>query len=459
MGKITPMVALTIAWTLLYQFHTGYQTTSLNGVQSSLVCNGVPTPPVGGGPGPVHPHHGGGLDWMMVRLGMGDLDGCIAMTSSKFGLIVAVFTLGSLFGALSASPITSVLGRVGVLRLGATLSCLASLLFAVTNSTTVMIICRCIIGFGCGMSGVQVPLFLTELCPSLAQALGIANQLCFVSGLITAQALGLPFNDMMEWRWVMIVASGLAGSMAVFSLFASSPEELDDAAGEGEQTALLGNKEKKRDMSMKQLLKCKDTTISTGLRVIIVTQIVTQLSGISPVVYFSTSILRTVFHSQAGVISVLVLLIKLPASLLTIPLLPRWGSQATLTRCYMMMFVCLLVLALSLNASYPFVSFGAIICYFLMYGLGPGPVTWVVLSEVLPSEARTAASSLGQACAAVTGFMMSSTFLPLQQLFALLTPGKADGNVFFVFAVICLGIYFVVGKTFRTYRAAVDGVM
>ena len=55
--------------------------------------------------------------------------------------------------------------------------------------------------------------------------------------------------------------------------------------------------------------------------------------------------------------------------------------------------------------------------------------------------------------------LQSSTFLPLQQLFALLTPGKADGNVFFVFAVICLGIYFVVGKTFRTYRAAVDGVM
>lgn len=112
------------------------------------------------------------------------------------------------------------------------------------------------------MSGVQVPLFLTELCPSLAQALGIANQLCFVSGLITAQALGLPFNDMMEWRWVMIVAAGLSGFMAVFSLFASSPEELNEDAGE--QTALLGSKEKKRDMSMKELLKCKDTTISTG---------------------------------------------------------------------------------------------------------------------------------------------------------------------------------------------------
>lgn len=72
------------------------------------------------------------------------------------------------------------------------------------------------------------------------------------------------------------------------------------------------------------------------------------------------------------------------------------------------MFGCLLLLAVSLNASWPFVSFAAVIGYFLMYGLGPGPVTWVVLSEVLPSEARTAGSSLGQACAAVTGFVTVS---------------------------------------------------
>lgn len=79
-GQITPMVALTVFWTLLYQLHTGYQTTSLNGVQSSMVCNGVPIPPVGSGPGPLHPGHGGGLDRMMVYIGMGDLDGCIDMT-------------------------------------------------------------------------------------------------------------------------------------------------------------------------------------------------------------------------------------------------------------------------------------------------------------------------------------------------------------------------------------------
>jgi hypothetical protein len=80
MAKITIGTCLTIAWTLLYQFHTGYQTTSLNGVQAALVCDGVHPPPVGGGPGPVHPHHREGLDWASLKLGLGDLDGCIDMS-------------------------------------------------------------------------------------------------------------------------------------------------------------------------------------------------------------------------------------------------------------------------------------------------------------------------------------------------------------------------------------------
>jgi MFS family permease len=118
-----------------------------------------------------------------------------------------------------------------------------------------------LIGFGCGLSGVQVPLLLTELCPAYAQALGIANQVCFVSGLIAAQALGLPFNTMMNWRWVLIIAAGLSGSMAAFSLFASAPQE-EDNAEPGEETSLLG--EKKKDLSMYQLMRSKDTAISTG---------------------------------------------------------------------------------------------------------------------------------------------------------------------------------------------------
>jgi predicted MFS family arabinose efflux permease len=79
--------------------------------------------------------------------------------------------------------------------------------------------------------------------------------------LIAAQALGLPFNDMMNWRWVLVIAAGLSGSMAAFSLFATAPSE-DENNEPGEETSLLG--EKKKDLSMWQLMKSKDTSISTG---------------------------------------------------------------------------------------------------------------------------------------------------------------------------------------------------
>jgi len=51
--------------------------------------------------------------------------------------------------------------------------------------------------------------------------------------------------------------------MSVFSLFATAPEEEDKNNDEpGEETSLLG--EKKKDLSMYQLMKSKDIAISTG---------------------------------------------------------------------------------------------------------------------------------------------------------------------------------------------------
>lgn len=126
-------------------------------------------------------------------------------------------------------------------------------------------------------------MLLTELCPSYAQALGIANQVCFVSGLIAAQALGLPFNDMMQWRWVMVIAAALSGSMAVFSFFATAPSDENDKDQEpGEETSLLG--EKKKDLSMWQLIKSKDTAISTGCKFLSI-----PLSYLPPILIISTS--------------------------------------------------------------------------------------------------------------------------------------------------------------------------
>lgn len=70
----------------------------------------------------------------------------------------------------------------------------------------------------------------------------------------------------------MIIAAGLTTFMAAFSLFALSPDATSDSDELGENTALLKKGEKKKDMTMLQLLKSKDTTISTGRELVFLKQ-------------------------------------------------------------------------------------------------------------------------------------------------------------------------------------------
>lgn len=110
----------------------------------------------------------------------------------------------------------------------------------VSNSFWVMFAGRVLLGLGCGLATVTVPLYLAEIAPpSIKQSLGVLNQLFIVFGLFTAQSLSLPFAKPWEWRWVMAVAVGIAALQLVGSLFVSEPKEEESA--ESEETALLGD--------------------------------------------------------------------------------------------------------------------------------------------------------------------------------------------------------------------------
>ena len=153
---------------------------------------------------------------------------------------------------------------------------------------------------------------------------------------------------------------------------------------------------------------------------------------------------------------------KFPASLCTIPVLPRTGSRKLLTFCKLAETAALFGLAIGLNADRPVVSAVSIVAFIFFFGLGTGPVTWVVLSEVMPPEARTAATSIGISLSSITSFVVSSMFLPLQEMLMYDNPDKdgegkedkegGEGNVFFVFSAFCLVSYVTVKWCFKRYE-------
>ena len=100
------------------------------------------------------------------------------------------------------------------------------------------------------------------------------------------------------------------------------------------------------------------------------------------------------------------------------------------------MSISALLLALGLNTDSQPLSVFAILSFVAAFSVGLGPVTWVILPEVMPSHAVTAAGSVGLALNWSLNFAISALFVPVQQYLAG-GDGRGEGNVFYVFMVLC----------------------
>ncbi|CAJ0958916.1 unnamed protein product [Ranitomeya imitator] len=85
-----------------------------------------------------------------------------------------------------------------------------------------------------------------------------------------------------------------------------------------------------------------------------------------------------------------------------------------------------------------------IMLYILGYAFGWGPITWLLMSEILPLKARGMASGLCVMVSWITGFVLTEAFLPVVNAFNLETP-------FFFITIICvcciIFTYFYVPET------------
>lgn len=82
---------------------------------------------------------------MVERLRPVDRESGVAQINSqskKFGLVVAIFTLGGLAGALSSDRLTTARGRVGVLRISALSVLVGSIMTGLANTFLSLLVGR-----------------------------------------------------------------------------------------------------------------------------------------------------------------------------------------------------------------------------------------------------------------------------------------------------------------------------
>jgi len=186
------------------------------------------------------------------------------------------------------------------------------------------------------------------------------------------------------------------------------------------------------------------------LLVVLVTQLAQQMCGISPVMYFSTRILKPVFGGNSRLLALLVIVFKIPLTVAPAFIIERAGSRPILLFSALCMSVAALFLAIGINASIPALSGTAILTFVACFSVGLGPVTWIVMSEVMPREARTAAGAVGLAVNWSTAFVMGSVFLPLQEW---MSGGQVsgEGNIFYLFFALCATAFLAMRASYKVY--------
>lgn len=117
------------------------------------------------------------------------------------------------------------------------------------------------VGVGCGLATTTVPLVLADLGPPGAtKALGIANQLFIVLGILAAQALSFPFGRPGVWRYVPATAAAVAALQLLGSVLVRLPGDTSSGSA-GEEEPLLGAEP---PLTISELLSSQDPQVTRG---------------------------------------------------------------------------------------------------------------------------------------------------------------------------------------------------
>uniref|UniRef100_A0A8C6TR77 Solute carrier family 2, facilitated glucose transporter member 8 n=1 Tax=Neogobius melanostomus TaxID=47308 RepID=A0A8C6TR77_9GOBI len=401
-----------------------------------------------------------------------DADPRLKMDTPEAALFGSIYTLGAAAGGLGAMLFNDVLGRKMSIMLSAVPS---YMLMGGASNRSMLYVGRFLTGLAGGMTSASIPVYISEISHKRVRgALGSCPQITSVAGALTLYALGL----WVPWRWLAI-AGGVPALLMVTLLccMPSSPRRLLSLGREEKAEQALRwlrgpdydvNPELSAiqvilyQISLFSLISCiptlatpvyyKPILISVGMRFL------QQMTGITPILIY----LQTIFAKSKVSLydAALVGAVRLVSVLVAACLMDKAGRKALLYTSSMLMFLSSLTLtitshttpcpnppnstALFYNSQNALVSgtTGAspsdtslipvvsTMVFILGEAMGWGPITWLLMSEVLPLAARGVASGLCVTVSWLTAFALTHAFTHLLDL-GLYVP-------YLLFTVVCV---------------------
>ncbi|CAL1609371.1 unnamed protein product [Knipowitschia caucasica] len=339
-------------------------------------------------------------------------------------IIVSIFSLGGLIGALIAGPMTIRFGRKKCLLLN-NIFLMSSALFAVTSraakSFEMIIISRVLVGINAGISMNVQPMYFGESAPKhLRGAVSLSSAVFTAFGVVLGQVVGLREVLGSEPYWEYLLASNaIPGFIQLLTLpwFPESPRYLlidrkdkeaclnalkrlrgcEDQGSELEE--ILEEEAQSRGMKPRQPWELfTDRAVRFQLLIIIVVSSAMQLCGNDSIYFYASYVFK-----ESGM------------SADKIQYITIGTGSCEFTACIMCM---------------PYLSMACIFTYILSFGMGPAGVTGVLPTEIFNQSARPAAYM-------IAGSMMWINLFIVGMLFPFLV-SELKEYLFVPFAAVCL---------------------
>ncbi|GES85851.1 general substrate transporter [Rhizophagus clarus] len=462
MGELTFYLIVVSFAIVLGSFQYGYHIGELNTPKSVMSCENLPDDTI--------PHDN-------------SLPRCIPMNEAKFGLLTSILNLGGLIGSLLSSRVADAKGRRWTLLCNNLFLFFGPIIMGFGNSYFVLVIGRLIVGIGCGVTSVVVPMYLAEISPiEYRGVFGVMNQLGIVIVVSIIQSILLGFS-VESPKYIASKIGGYQSAKRVLQQLRGKAEVEEEIGGwkqvaeEERLEGLIDNQQNDNDLNSQQQQSLPSSSqasqdnieerISTtsepvvvfharnqntedinfwvfvnnpyykpALRVLILLQLTQQFSGINAVINYSTTILGKILPTSSDLITVYISIVNVIMTLVSAYLIDKSGRRTLSLYSMSLMSLASAMLAFGISYNLAILSSISIIGFVAAFAIGLGPIPFLIIPEIVDTHFVATASSLGLSINWTSNFLISSLFLEIREILG--------GRVFYIFTAYLL-VAFIIG--------------
>jgi SP family sugar porter-like MFS transporter len=416
-----------------------------------------------------------GYDWVVIGGAKPFYEASFGITSpTDQAWAVSCALLGCLGGAMASGSLSDRFGRKASLLVAAVIFVVSSLGTALAGGFAGFAAWRIVGGVAIGMASGLSPLYIAEIAPAASRGrLVCLNQIAIVIGLLAAQivnwliaepvpagagaaAIAASWNGTHGWRWMFAAAALPAMGFLIGCLFIPESPRWLAQQGRWDRSAAVLRRfggSTHADAAIADIRAAlaqapgrslsavlREPRFRTVLAIGIVLAVLQQWCGINVIFNYAQEIFASAGYAVSDTLFNIVItgVVNCVFTLAALVTIERWGRRRLmLIGCAGLAIIYAVLGGCYLAGLQGWPLLLLVVMAIACYAMTLAPVTWVILSEIFPGEAR------GASMAVATTALWAACFV-LTYSFPLLNTAAGTGVTFWIYAVICFaGLLFV----------------